>query len=38
MLNLLVQQYGQQESPHALMFTSILTVAVVSYWVPFTDI
>ena len=27
MLNLLVRQYGQQESPHALMLTSILTVA-----------
>ena len=28
MLNLLVRQYGQQESPHALMLTSMLTVAV----------
>ena len=27
MLNLLVRQYGQQQSPHALMLTSILTVA-----------
>ena len=37
MLNLLVRQYGQQESPHALMLTSILTVAVASCWIPFTD-
>ena len=36
-LNLLVRQYGQQESPHALMLTSILTVAVASCWIPFTD-
>ena len=38
MLNLLVRQYGQQESPHALMLTSILTVAVASCWIPFTDV
>ena len=37
MLNLLVRQYGQQESPQALMLTSILTVAVASCWIPFTD-
>ena len=38
MLNLLVRQYGQRESPNALMLTSILTVAVASYWIPFTDV
>jgi drug/metabolite transporter (DMT)-like permease len=38
MLNLLVRQYGQQESPHALMLTSIGTVAVASCWIPFTGI
>ena len=37
MLNLLVRKCGQQESPHALMLTSILTVAVASCWIPFTD-
>ena len=37
-LNLLVRQYGQQESPQALMLTIILAVAVASYLIPFTDI
>ena len=37
MLNLLVRKCGQQESPHASILTSILTVAVASCWIPFTD-